>query len=58
MLALLALAPVVLFAAGRSLYAGVVTTVNVLLIFGSIYLLTSPVESEDAGEHQNEESTV
>ncbi|USZ69431.1 hypothetical protein NGM10_06775 [Halorussus salilacus] len=58
MIALLALVPVVLFAFGRDLVAGVVTSVNVLIIVGSLYLLVSPTEAEDGGAHETEESTV
>ncbi|EFW90084.1 hypothetical protein ZOD2009_20862 [Haladaptatus paucihalophilus DX253] len=43
-IALLALVPVVAFAFEKSLYAGVVTSINVSLIFTSIYLLVSPTE--------------
>lgn len=47
--ALLALAPVALFVVGRSALA-VVAAVNVALIFGSLYLLTSPAEGDGHGE--------
>ncbi|WP_276299876.1 hypothetical protein [Halorussus lipolyticus] len=47
---LLALAPVALFALGRSLLA-VVAVVNVVLIFGSLYLLTSPTEEDHGHDH-------
>lgn len=60
--ALLALAPVVLFALGRSALA-VVGAVNVLLIFGSLYLATSPAEdgsreSHDAGTDEGTGESV
>ncbi len=55
--ALLALAPVVLFALGRSMLA-VVAVVNVALITGSLYLLTSPTEGghghDDHGDATDE----
>lgn len=51
--ALLALVPVVLFAVGRSVLA-VVAAVNVALIFGSLYLLTSPAEDEEHGSEDHE----
>lgn len=50
-IALLALVPATLYALGRSLFA-VVAVVNVLLIFGSIYVLTSPVKDAHAEERK------
>ncbi|WP_237560578.1 hypothetical protein [Halostella litorea] len=49
-MALLALLPAMAFAASVSAYAGAITAVNVVLIFGSIYLLVSPTETEHGGE--------
>lgn len=45
-IALLALLPAVAFAFSKSLYAGVITSVNVVLIFVSLYLLVSPTEHD------------
>ncbi len=54
---LLAVAPVALFALGRSMLA-VVAVVNVGLITGSLYLLTSPTEGgHHDGDHGDDETT-
>ncbi|WP_240452028.1 hypothetical protein [Halostella salina] len=52
-LALLALAPAAAFAASKNPYAGAITSVNVVLIFGSIYLLVSPTATDHGHEEHD-----
>ncbi|WP_254766487.1 cytochrome-ba3 oxidase subunit [Salinilacihabitans rarus] len=50
--ALLALLPVLWYGFGSSLTAGFVSSINVLLIFGSLYLAFSPVaDGHDGNGH-------
>lgn len=56
--ALLALLPAVAFAFTKSLLAGAVTSVNVVLIFGCIYVLLSPTEDESHDPADHADTTV
>lgn len=51
--ALLALVPAIVFGVTKNPLAGVVTTVNVLLISTSIYLLMSPTEETHDDNHDH-----
>ena len=44
--ALLAVLPAMAFAFNKSLYAGTVTSINVVVIFVSLYLLASPTQTD------------
>ncbi len=52
-LGLLAIIPALVYAVGRPSLAGYVAAVNVVVIFGSLYVAMRPVQGDNHGTHES-----